>query len=40
MLMVEIAMNPQGYWVHAGAVLQRYAPDQNHATPAEYQIRL
>jgi len=38
MRLVEIAMNPQGYRVHAGAVLKRYAPDHNQATPARYHI--
>jgi len=34
--MVEIATNPYGYRVHAGAVLMRYAPDKNQATPTRY----
>jgi hypothetical protein len=38
MHMVEIAMNPQGYRVHAGEVLKCYTPDKNQATPAQYHI--
>jgi len=38
MRMVEIATNPNGYHVHAGAVLKHYAPDKNQATPAQYHI--
>jgi len=38
MRLVEIVTNPQGYRVHAGAVLKRYAPDKNQATPARYHI--
>ena len=38
MRIVEIATNPQGYRVHAGAVLKRYAPDETQATPARYHI--
>jgi len=36
--MVETATNSQGYRVHAGEVLKRYAPDQNQATAARYHI--
>jgi hypothetical protein len=38
MRMVEIATNPQGYRVHACAVLLRYATDKNQPTPASYHI--
>ena len=38
MRLVEIATNPQGYRVHAGAVLKRYTPDSDQATPAWYHI--
>jgi hypothetical protein len=36
--MVEIAMNPNGYRVHAGEVSKRYASDTNQATPTQYHI--
>jgi len=36
--MVEIATNPFGYRVHAGAVLKRCAPVKNQATPTRYYI--
>jgi hypothetical protein len=29
---VEIATNPQGYLLYAGAVLKHYTPDKNKAT--------
>jgi hypothetical protein len=32
--MVEIAMNPRGYRVHAGASFKSYAPDEYQATSA------
>ena len=38
MHMVEIATNHEGYHVHAGMVLKRYAPDKNQATPTWYHI--
>jgi len=38
MRLVEIATNPQGYRVLASAVLKRYAPDSDQATPARYHI--
>ena len=38
MRLVEIATNPKGYRVHASAVLKRYAPDSDQATPAWYHI--
>jgi len=38
MRLASIATNPNGYRVHAGAVLKRYAPDKNQATPARYHI--
>jgi len=38
MRMVKISTNPQGYRVHAVAVLKRYAPEKNQATPARYHI--
>jgi hypothetical protein len=36
--MVQIATNPFGYRVHAGAVLLSYAPDNNQATLKQYHI--
>jgi len=38
MRLVEIATNPQGYRVHAGEVLKRYAPDsyQVHTRKISY----
>jgi len=36
--MVEIATNPQGYRVHASAVLMRYATDKNQPPPTQYHI--
>jgi hypothetical protein len=36
--MVEIAMHPKGYRVHASAVLMRYATDKNQPTLARYHI--
>ena len=38
MRLVEIDTHPLGYRVHAGAVLKRYAPDSDQATPARYHI--
>jgi len=38
MRLVEIATHPVGYRVHAGAVLKRYAPDNNQAPPARNHI--
>jgi len=38
MRLIELATNPQGYRVHAGEVLKRYAPDSDQATPARYHI--
>jgi len=38
MRLVEIATNPLGYRVHAGAVLKRYTPDETQATPAGNHI--
>jgi hypothetical protein len=37
---VEIATNPQGYLLHAGAVLKHYTPDKNKATSGQYRIIL
>jgi hypothetical protein len=38
MRLVEIATHPQGYRTHVGAVLKRYAPEKNEATPTWYHI--
>jgi len=38
MRMVVIAMNSQGYHIHAGAELKHHVPDNNQATPIQYHI--
>jgi hypothetical protein len=39
MHIVEVAMTPFGWRIHADAVtLKHYAPDTNQATPAQYYI--
>jgi len=38
MCVVEIATNPQGYRVHADAVLKRYTPDHDQSTSGRYHI--
>jgi len=38
MCLASFATNPNGYRVHAGAVLKCYAADKNQATPATYHI--
>jgi hypothetical protein len=36
--MVEIAMTPKGYHIHAGEVSKHHAPDMNQATPTQYYL--